>query len=63
MFLLPIAVLAAGGSNEILLWPNGAPGSEGKTSDETVRIYQPTGDHVITRVNNPSIVFTAFNGR
>jgi acetyl esterase/lipase len=55
MFLLPIAVLAADSSNEILLWPNGAPGSEGKTNDEMVRIYQPTGDHVVTSVNKPSI--------
>ena len=55
MFLLPVAVLAAGGPDEILLWPNGAPDSEGKTNEETVRIYQPTGDHVITSVNRPSI--------
>ena len=55
VFLLPIAVLAAGDPNEILLWPNGAPGSEGKTNEEVVRIAQPTGDHVITSVNKPSI--------
>ena len=55
MFLLPVAVLAAGEPNEILLWPNGAPGSEGKTNEEIVRIYQPAGDHVITSVNKPSI--------
>jgi endo-1,4-beta-xylanase len=40
---------------EILLWPNGATGSEGKTTPESVRIYAPTGDHVITGVNKPSI--------
>jgi len=39
---------------EILLWPNGAPGSEGKTGAESVRITDQ-GDHVITNVNNPSI--------
>ncbi len=55
LILLPIAVLGAGTPDEILLWPNGAPGSEGKTSDETVRIAQPSGDHVITSVNKPSI--------
>lgn len=55
VFLLPIAVLAAGDPNEILLWPNGAPGSEGKTNEEVVRIAQPTGDQVITSVNKPSI--------
>ena len=54
MLLLPAAVLAAGDPDEILLWPNGAPGSEGKTNEESVRIA-PTGDHVITSVNKPSI--------
>jgi endo-1,4-beta-xylanase len=39
---------------EILLWPNGAPGSEGKTGAESLRITDQ-GDHVITDVNNPSI--------
>ena len=38
----------------ILLWPNGAPGSEGKTGAETVRV-QPAGDHVIGNVHQPSI--------
>ena len=55
LFLLPVAIPAAGQSQEILLWPNGAPGSEGKTNAESVRIYAPTGDHVITDVNKPSI--------
>lgn len=53
--LLPCATLAAKAPAEILLWPFGAPGSEGKTGKEQVRIYQPTGDHVITDVNEPSI--------
>ena len=39
---------------EIPLWPNGAPGSEGKTGAEKVRIAE-TGDHVISGINNPSI--------
>lgn len=39
---------------EILLWPNGAPGSEGKTAPEKVRIAEG-GDHVISGINNPSI--------
>jgi len=38
----------------IYLWPDGAPGSEGKTGDETVQI-QPAGDHVISSVHRPSI--------
>jgi acetyl esterase/lipase len=55
MLLLPVAVPAAGRMDEILLWPNGAPGSEGKTNAQTVRIAKPTGDHVVTGVNKPSI--------
>jgi acetyl esterase/lipase len=56
MFLLPIAVLGSGTLNEILLWPDGAPGSAGKTNEEVVKINQPAGDHVITSVNKPSIM-------
>jgi endo-1,4-beta-xylanase len=39
---------------EILLWPNGAPGSEGKTGPEHVRITEQ-GDHVLTNINKPSV--------
>jgi acetyl esterase/lipase len=39
---------------EILLWPNGAPGSEGKTGQEKVRISEE-GDHVISNIHHPSI--------
>lgn len=38
----------------ILLWPNGAPGSEGKTAAETVRM-SPEGDHVLSSIHRPSI--------
>ena len=38
----------------ILLWPNGAPGSEGKTAPEAVRL-SPEGDHVVSSVHHPSI--------
>ncbi len=55
ILLLPIAVPAATTPAEILLWPDGAPGSVGKTNRETVRIAQPTGDHVITGVDRPSL--------
>jgi acetyl esterase/lipase len=55
MVLFPIAVLATGTPDEVLLWPDGAPGSEGKTNEEVVKIHQPTGDHVITSINKPSI--------
>ena len=39
---------------EILLWPAGAPGSEGKTGNEKVRIAE-SGDHVLSNIHRPSI--------
>jgi len=45
---------AINAQKEILLWPDGAPGSQGKTSKEKVRIAE-TGDHVITNIHFPSI--------
>ena len=36
------------------LWPNGAPGSEGKTAEESVRVT-PQGEHVVSSVHRPSI--------
>src|SRR3974390_2962040 len=55
MLWMPMALLAAANPAEILLWPGGAPGAEGKTGDEKVRIADPTGDHVVTEVHKPSI--------
>jgi acetyl esterase/lipase len=46
---------AAADPQVILLWPNGAPGSDGKTAEETVRIAAPGGDHVVAGVHHPSI--------
>ena len=49
------ALLAhAAGPQWVVLWPNGAPGSEGKTGDETVRTT-PQGEHVLANVHRPSI--------
>lgn len=39
----------------IILWPNGAPGSEGKTGEETVTITAQ-GEHVTANVHRPSII-------
>jgi len=38
----------------IYLWPDGAPGSEGKTAEEAVRVT-PNNDHVVSAVHRPSI--------
>ena len=42
-------------SQEILLWPNGAPGAKTNGGEEKVRVYEPTGDHVVWNIHNPSI--------
>src|SRR5271154_439408 len=44
----------AGEPEEIPLWPNGAPGSEGKTGNEMIRVTEQ-GDHVISNIHHPSI--------
>ena len=45
---------ADGDPKVILLWPNGAPGSEGKSTPESVRLT-PEGEHVIASVHQPSL--------
>lgn len=39
---------------EIPLWPNGAPGSEGKTGEEKTRLAE-NGERVVSNVHKPSI--------
>ena len=48
-------VARAADPQTFVLWPNGAPGSEGKTGEETVRTT-PQGEHVIAGVHRPSII-------
>lgn len=52
--LLAACSLIAAEPQSILLWPNGAPGSEGKSAPEAVRIT-PAGDHVVSSVHQPSV--------
>jgi acetyl esterase/lipase len=52
--LLPFTVLSANQSKEIPLWPNGAPGSEGKSGPEAVRLAE-NGERVVSNVHQPSI--------
>ncbi len=50
-----VAGLFAAAEPEVaLLWPGGAPGSEGKTAEEATRV-SPQGDHIISSVHRPSI--------
>jgi endo-1,4-beta-xylanase len=53
--LLAAGAAAAADPTVLLLWPHGAPGSEGKTGEEAVRINQPGGDHIISNVHKPSL--------
>ena len=50
------AAAAATAEPEVIyVWPNGAPGSEGKTTDEVTRRADPNGDRVVSAVHKPSI--------
>ena len=53
-FVLLTAMVGIDVPKEILLWPNGAPGSEGKTDPEKKRVTDQ-GDIVISSVSKPSI--------
>ncbi len=53
-FVLLSSMIAVTEPTEILLWPKGAPGSEGKTDPEKVRVTDQ-GDVVVSSVNKPSI--------
>lgn len=52
--LLLLLAVSARAQEPIPLWPNGAPGSEGKTSAEKVRVNQD-GEHIVSNVHHPSI--------
>lgn len=51
--LLLAGTIASAQQKEIVLWPNGAPGSEGKTGKEKIRVVE--GDQVVTNIHYPSI--------
>lgn len=53
-FILLSAMASINEPAEILLWSNGAPGSEGQNRHEKVRIAE-SGDHVISAIDHPSI--------
>jgi endo-1,4-beta-xylanase len=54
--LLPLLALCAWAADPppVLLWPAGAPGSEGKTAGEAVRVTD-TGERVVSSVHRPSV--------
>lgn len=51
---LLLAAISASAQKEILLWPNGAPGSEGKTGEEKIST-SARGEISISNVHHPSV--------
>lgn len=51
---LPIVLLAVEIPAELPLWPNGAPGSEGKTTPEIV-VKSASGEISVRNIHNPSL--------
>jgi len=54
LLLLASSISAAAEPELVYLWPNGAPGSEGKTGEESVRVTGE-GERVVKSVHKPSI--------
>jgi endo-1,4-beta-xylanase len=54
LLLLPTTAFAQEPTS-IPLWPGVAPGSEGKSGAETVRVT-PAGEHVISNIHQPSLI-------
>ncbi|MEP6885976.1 MAG: alpha/beta hydrolase [Gammaproteobacteria bacterium] len=52
--LAPFEIAAAAPVQTIVLWQGGAPGSEGHSTSETVRVTE-RGEHVVSNVNAPSL--------
>ena len=51
--LLLANTITSAQQKEILLWPNGAPGSEGKTGNEKLRLYED--EHILSNIHRPSV--------
>jgi acetyl esterase/lipase len=59
LWLLLCPAAPAADPQTLLLWPNGAPGSEARSAEkETVRITE-RGDHVVSNVHAPSLTWYA----
>jgi acetyl esterase/lipase len=56
LFCVLLAAIAAGPASAatLPLWPGGAPGSEGQTGQETVRVNEYS-EHIVSNVHQPSI--------
>ena len=49
------ATIWAADESVMSLWPGRAPGSEGKTAEEVVRI-SPEGEHIFSSIHHPSLI-------
>lgn len=54
LLIVSATALPASEPAEVLLWPNGAPGSEGKTEKEVVEISS-NGERKVSSIHHPSI--------
>jgi len=54
LLFLCTQVIDAAEPQAILLWPSGAPGSEGKTAEEVVE-KTPSGERNVTQIHKPSL--------
>ncbi len=54
LLLLYVSATNASEPSPVLLWPNGAPGSESKTAAESVRISEQ-GERIVSGVHHPSL--------
>src|SRR5688500_1471845 len=52
--LLLASTIASAQQKEILLWPNGAPGSEGKAGNEKVRMFEGR-EQILSNIHRPSV--------
>lgn len=50
---LILSLPCALGADDIFLWPNGAPGSEGKTGEASIRLAN--GERVVSNVHRPTL--------
>ncbi|HET7536397.1 MAG TPA: alpha/beta hydrolase [Candidatus Didemnitutus sp.] len=53
--IVPLLATLAWAQQEIPVWPGEAPGSEGKTASEKVRITETEHEHVISSIHHPSL--------
>jgi endo-1,4-beta-xylanase len=58
LFWVPALVLAEDAEPVIPLWPNGAPGFEGRKGEKELKTEQKNGEYTVKNVHNPSL--TAF---